>query len=78
MSTPKAPKKDANTIKLEEEQLAAIEKKKEDEEKALERRKDSIKRQSLGRRSLLRTSETGIKKPKPKITAEVVANGIGG
>ena len=60
MSTPKTPKKDPATRRLEQEQLASLNKQKSEAASAIALRRKRIKDQSLGRRSLLRTGERGI------------------
>lgn len=60
MSTPKTPKKDPATKRLEREQLISLNKEKANAASAIALRRKRIKEQSLGRRSLLRTGERGI------------------
>ena len=60
MGTPKTPIKDSATKRLEAEQLNTLNKQKIDASAAIKLRKKKIKNNSLGRRSLLRTSEKGI------------------
>ena len=59
-STPKVPTKDAATKRLEQEQLASLNKQKMDAGAAIYARKKRVKNKSLGRRSLLRTGERGV------------------
>lgn len=73
MSTPKAPKKDPATVRLERDQLAALNKQRADAAKAIAERRKRIKSLSLGRRSLLRTGERGIE----EIQAQTAAAPIG-
>ena len=60
MSTPKTPKKDPATKRLEQEQLQNLNKQKQEAASAIALRRKRIKDQSLGRRSLLNTGERGI------------------
>jgi len=59
MSSPKAPTKSAEQTALEEAQLAEYNKQIAAEQEAVASRKAEIKRGSIGRRSLITTSETG-------------------
>lgn len=60
MSTPKTPKKDVATKRLEKEQLNSLNAQKRDAANAIALRKKRLKNKSLGRRSLLRTGERGV------------------
>ncbi len=60
MSTPKTPRKSLAQTTLENEQLASLNKQKADETDALNRRKETIKKRSIGRQSLLKTSGLGV------------------
>ncbi len=60
MSTPKTPKKSLAQTTLENEQLASLTRQKAEEEDAIARRKDAIKKRSIGRQSLLKTSALGV------------------
>ena len=60
ISTPKTPKKDAATVRLEQEQINSLNQQKVNAANAIALRRKKVVNQSLGRRSLLRTSETGI------------------
>lgn len=61
MSTPKAPKVDPAVKELQDQQLASEEARLEDEKKMMSKRKDALKSKSVGKRSLIYTSEGGVK-----------------
>lgn len=59
MSSPKTPKKSAEQTALENAQLAEYNSRIAQETAAVAKRKEEIKRGSMGRRSLITTSELG-------------------
>ena len=59
MSSPKPPKKSLEQTQLEQAQLKEYNDRIATEQQAVAKRKEEIKRGSLGRRSLITTSELG-------------------
>ncbi len=60
MSTPKTPRKDSTQIALERAQINELNKQKATEQAAINKRRADIKRKSIGRTSLIKTSEQGV------------------
>ena len=71
MSTPKTPKKDPATRRLEQQQLQSLNKQKAEAAASIALRRKRIKEQSLGRRSLLRTGERGIEDIQSQAVAQL-------
>lgn len=76
MSTPKTPRKDPNTVRLERQQLQSLNKQKAEAASSIALRRKRIKDNSLGRRSLLRLGERGIEDIQSQAKATLPTSGI--